>query len=226
MYVKKLNMEPCPLSNKIVKLGEIPFKLWLEFEEFSPWDELDNDFANIGVDTLDGRSYGINVWTFKFLESSIKHDKENEEHLNGLYQIPPDLFVKELSRDCIERTIADLLENGNLEELLNHSIFGLEYLEPYQDAMAMKEEDIQVLMNQLKVESPKNHLLQSENVELIARTSHNNDIVLELSNGNVAVVPLTWEAKIKESPIIRVYSDKIDFWAKEMKHNIIEFKNV
>jgi len=99
------------------------FKLWLEFEEVDPgnWD-IENEFANIHVDLNDGRSYGINVWAFKFLESSIEHDKENGENLNGLYQTPPDLFVKELTRGCIEKTIADLLEKGNLEEVLNPTI--------------------------------------------------------------------------------------------------------
>jgi hypothetical protein len=99
------------------------FKLWLEFEEVDPnnWD-VENEFANIHVDLPDGRHYGINVWTFKFLESSIKQDRENGENLSGLYQTPPDLFVKELTRDCIEKTIADLLEKGNLEDILNPTV--------------------------------------------------------------------------------------------------------
>ena len=99
------------------------FKLWLEFEEVDPgnWD-IDNEFANIHVDLPDGRHYGINVWTFKYLESSIKQDTENGENLSAFYQIPPDLFVKELTRDCIEKTIADLLEKGNLEDILNPTV--------------------------------------------------------------------------------------------------------
>jgi hypothetical protein len=101
----------------------IEFKLWLEFEEVDPenWD-IENEFANIHVDFPDGRHYGINVWTFKFLESSIKQDAESGENLNGLHQTPPDLFVKELTRDCIEKTIADLLQKGNLEDVLNPTV--------------------------------------------------------------------------------------------------------
>jgi len=99
------------------------FKLWLEFEEVDPgnWDT-DNEFANIHVDFPDGRHYGINVWTYKFLETSIKLDMKNGENSNGNYQVPPDLFVKELTRDCIERTIADLLTKGNLEDVLNPTV--------------------------------------------------------------------------------------------------------
>jgi hypothetical protein len=99
------------------------FKLWLEFEEVDPknWD-VENEFANIHVDLPDGRHYGLNVWTFKFFESSIKQDRESGENLGGLYQTPPDLFVKELTRDCIEKTISDLLEKGNLEDVLNPTV--------------------------------------------------------------------------------------------------------
>jgi len=99
------------------------FKLWLEFEEVDPgnWDTR-NEFANIHVDLPDGRHYGINVWTFKFLDSLINQDEKNGENLSELYQIPPDLFVKELTRDCIEKTIANLLEKGNLEDVLNPTV--------------------------------------------------------------------------------------------------------
>lgn len=99
------------------------FKLWLEFEEADQgnWDT-ENEFANIHVDLPDGRHYGINVWTYKFLETSVKQDNENGENLRGLYKTPPDLFVKEMTRDCIEKTIADLLNKGDLEDYLNPSV--------------------------------------------------------------------------------------------------------
>jgi len=102
------------------------FKLWLEFEEADPgsWDKT-NDFANIHVDMADGRHYGINVWTFKFLETSIAQDIKENNNLNGLYVTPPDLFVKELTRECIHATIADLLKKGDLEKVLNPSILSL-----------------------------------------------------------------------------------------------------
>jgi hypothetical protein len=105
----------------------IEFKLWLEFEEVDPenWD-IENEFANIHVDFPDGRHYGINVWTFKFLGVSIKQDSESGETLNGSYQIPPDLFVKELTRDCIEKKNTDLLQKGHLEDVLNPTIINNE----------------------------------------------------------------------------------------------------
>jgi hypothetical protein len=55
----------------------IKFKLWLGFEQVEPehWD-IDNEFANIHVDLQYGRHYGLNVWTYKFLGTSIKHDQK------------------------------------------------------------------------------------------------------------------------------------------------------
>jgi hypothetical protein len=99
------------------------FKLWLEFEEVDPdsWNVV-NDFCNIHLELNDGRKYGINIWTYDFLKTAIEHDIVSGENLKGLYKIPPDLFVKELTRECIEKTINDLLKIGNLEEMLNSSI--------------------------------------------------------------------------------------------------------
>ncbi len=99
------------------------FELWLEFEEVDPtsWDR-QNDFANIHVTLVDGREYGINVWTFKYLETARSNSVKNNENLNGLYIIPPDLFVQELTRECIKATISDLLKIGDLEIVLNPSV--------------------------------------------------------------------------------------------------------
>lgn len=99
------------------------FKLWLEFEAVDPgnWD-IENEFANILVELPDGKEYGINVWTYRFLECAVKLDQESGDRLHGIYQIPPDLFVRELTRECIERTISDLLKHGDLDKVLNPSV--------------------------------------------------------------------------------------------------------
>src|SRR6478736_3068323 len=79
------------------------FYLWLEFEVVEPnnWD-IENEFCNIHVDLEDGRHYGLTVWTYKFSYTAINEDKKSGQNLGGLYQKPPDLFVKELTRECIE----------------------------------------------------------------------------------------------------------------------------
>ena len=100
------------------------FKLWLEFEEVesSNWD-IHKDFCNIHVDLPDGRRYGINIWTFEYFQTSIEKNRTYGRNLKGLYQVPPDLFVKELTRDCVEKTISDLLNLGDLDKVLNPSVF-------------------------------------------------------------------------------------------------------
>ncbi|MDI9310076.1 MAG: hypothetical protein QM535_07665 [Limnohabitans sp.] len=106
------------------QLTKPSFKLWLEFEavDFGNWD-IENEFCNIHIELEDGRHYGINVWTYKFLETAISKDKETGENLSGLYKVPPDLFVKELTRECIQQSIQDLLEIGDLEQVLNPSVY-------------------------------------------------------------------------------------------------------
>ena len=113
------------------------FTLWLEFEHVDystkwipetetsitggEWDR-ENEFCNVIVCLPDGRHYGINVWTYAFLATVVKQDAEHGKNLRGTYQIPPDLFVKELTRDCIEAAIADLLKDGHLEDVLNPTV--------------------------------------------------------------------------------------------------------
>jgi hypothetical protein len=97
------------------------FTLWLEFEHVEGLDP-ENDFCNIHVDLPDGRHYEMNVWTYKFLETTIDTAKTSGGNLKGLYVTPPDLLVKELTRDCIERTIADLIKQGDLENMLNPGV--------------------------------------------------------------------------------------------------------
>jgi hypothetical protein len=99
------------------------FTLWLEFESVDKanWDK-ENDFCNAHVDLEDGRRFGLNIWTYKFLQTAVNDDKKTGQNLNGLYLKPPDLFVKELTRECIEQTIQDLLKTDDLEKVLNPSI--------------------------------------------------------------------------------------------------------
>ncbi len=225
MNIKNLNPNHS-LSEKIIDEGKIPFKLWLEFEISSPWDDIENDFANIIIDTLDGRNYGINVWTYQFLQTAINDDKKNGNNLNGLYQIPPDLFVKELSRKCIEKTIINLLKTGNLEEVLNMSIFSLKYLPPYIDSIDIEDNEIEVLINELKFQLPDDHILQNEQFELAAKTTNNNDFIFKVDNEQIVAINLNLKSdkELNKQITTRIYNSEKEFWDKEMKQNLIEFK--
>jgi hypothetical protein len=60
---------------------------------------------------------------FRILSDFDKRRPKDGKKLKGIYQVPPDLFVRELTRDCIEKTISDLLDIDDLEKVLNPSIF-------------------------------------------------------------------------------------------------------
>lgn len=114
------------------------FTLRLEFEAFGfgpgyalldgvatpDWDRT-NDFCFVRVDLADGRRYALNVWTFSVFTNTLQEAINTGDNLSGLYIVPPDLFVKELTRDCITATITDLLSKGDLERILNPSILVL-----------------------------------------------------------------------------------------------------
>ncbi|WBV60087.1 hypothetical protein PFY12_13705 [Chryseobacterium camelliae] len=111
------------MSNKFLNTPK--FSLWLEFEEVEPesWD-IYNDYCNIHINFEDGKQYGLNIWTFDYFKTIIEDNLNKEKTLknNDLYILPPDLFVKQLTRDCIEATIKDLLQYGDLEQVLNNNI--------------------------------------------------------------------------------------------------------
>lgn len=199
-----------------------PFKLWLEFEATTNWGDLTNDFANIHVDMLDGRHYGINVWTFEFLKTAIQKEITDQEYGKGLYMVPPDLFVKELTRPCVEQAITSLLKEGNLEDVLNDSIFGLSYRDPWWDVLEMDNMEL-FLIAELKKEVGPNHPLFQQEVEVLAKRQDNDDVLFELEDGMLALVHLTHSGKQEDDPfpITSFYHDKREFWEQVMKEESI-----
>lgn len=199
------------------------YSLWLEFEHTTPWDEsASNDCAIIRVELDDGRAYGINVWTFDFLKTSI--DFDIKEGKSGLFQIPPDLFVQQLTRECIEKTIVELLNQGNLEDLLNPTIFNLNFVNPWMDAEQLNDRGVS-LKQELLHELHPQHSLFNKNFRILAKRQDNDTILIELENGKLATVHLTWK-KTSESgnyPITVFFSSPLDFWKCKMKYDIIEY---
>lgn len=122
-WLKKKELRKCYHRLKEYTRNQEDFTLWLEFEVVEPgnWN-INTEFCNVMVNMSDGRRYGLNVWTYDFLQLAIQSDIKAEEGLNGLYLKPPDLFVKELTRDCIERSIRDLIKRNDLEYVLNREI--------------------------------------------------------------------------------------------------------
>tara|TARA_R110002012_G_scaffold85496_1_gene213201 strand:- start:57673 stop:58290 length:618 start_codon:yes stop_codon:yes gene_type:complete len=192
------------------------FALWLEFEETEGWEDLTNDFANIQVTLEDGRKYGINVWTFNYLNEA----KSKE---GNLYVIPPDLFVAELTHDCVEQTISKLLEEGELENLLNPSVFNLNFLDPWWDIMETHDLG-EGVSAELKKELPRNHKLYNGKYEVLAKRQDNDEILVELNSGELATIHLTWSGKEEQGnfPLTTYFCNSQEFWQKSMKQSIIQ----
>ena len=192
------------------------FDLWLEFEELEGWEDKKCDFANILVTLNDGRKYGINVWTYDYWNMAKEEDETP-------YVIPPDLFVAELTRECIKQSISKLLDQGELEELLNPTVFNLNFLDPWWDIMETPDLG-ETIKNELKKELHQNHKLYNAQYEVLAKRQDNDEILVELNSGELATIHLTWSGKEEQGnfPSTTYFCNAQDFWQKSMKQSIIE----
>ncbi|MGB0838960.1 MAG: hypothetical protein ACPGXL_02410 [Chitinophagales bacterium] len=224
MDIKRINPTGNPLSKKIIHNGNNSFKLWLEFEETSPWNDLENNFANIVVDTLDGRGYGLCVWTFSFLHTA--HEEECKKGNNN-YVTSPDLFVRTLTRDCLEETIKDLLNKGELKASIPQASFSLCFRTPYIEGTEIAYEREIAILEKLKLELSEGHPLHLQSLIFLGLRPDTNEIILELDNDSVAVVQHLEQLKktSKNYPLTRIYKDDATFWQQEMRTVIQEFKH-
>lgn len=73
--------------------GSAPdFELWIEAEAIAA--DI-TDFCNVLLTLPDGRSWGLNVWTFDFFETAKRETEAALAQVEILYMQPPDLFVKD-----------------------------------------------------------------------------------------------------------------------------------
>lgn len=95
------------------------FSLWLEFEEYAggypqPGDDPACDFCNACA-TVNGQQYGINIWTFGFVEYARRFDyRTGQAKSPARFMLPPDLLVERLDRPTIECAILELIEQGSI----------------------------------------------------------------------------------------------------------------
>lgn len=202
------------------------FKLWLEYNPFdvaepdlTDWD-LQNEFCNIGVNLLDGRYYGINVWTYEYVETAIAQHRISGKNLGGSYISPPDLLVKDLTKDCIEATISDLLSKGDLELFLNPSVFNIRFKPPWTDANDLGRQG-DALKKDLQTKITAGHILFSRGFTVLALRNDNNEIVLGLDDGSIALI----QKEDKDLSVIKIFRNKEDFRKLKLRNDIIEVKN-
>lgn len=95
------------------------FTLWLEFEHWTPepGDDPEDDFFNMKVVLDSGKTYALNVWTFKFMERRMwavrdgtAEDLDRKHSVEREYMHTPDLLVARMDRKLIEKVVGHLLE--------------------------------------------------------------------------------------------------------------------
>lgn len=204
------------MHTKIIRSGHHSFRLWLEFEEVEGWQDLKNDFANVIVNMLDGRRYGINVWTFQFLETAVKLNIEKGESGKGTWIIPPDLFVKELTRECLEATLLDLLSEGELEEALSGADFGLNYPPPWIDWLDI--EDTTEIEKDLFGKMGPLPRCYGKRLSLLANNRSTGEWAVHIAYEEVAVVPYPKEKIVEEDLLF--FKNKKDFWLRKLRFEI------
>jgi hypothetical protein len=104
-------------------MAEPVFELWLEFEagiqdegydpalySFDP----ENDFFNMIITLGSGERYGLNVWTYNYLQSARRQAEQGGENLKGAYLLTPDLLVKRCDRGELEAIVREMIRTGQL----------------------------------------------------------------------------------------------------------------
>lgn len=103
--------------------------------------------------------------------------------------------------------------------------FRLQFNPPWEDINEYSQDIRQALLKELKRELHRKHALHRIKITLVGRRQDNDDILVQLEDRRIAVVHLTWSGKKEHGPwpSTRIFSDKKDFWEKEMKLDIEEF---
>jgi hypothetical protein len=99
-------------------MNEPPFDLWLEFEWWKPQanDDPRTDFFNMKISLPNGKSYGLNVWTYDYFTVARQQHEVASDSLGAGYLIPPDLFVERLDRALLEHVVAALIRTNQLRD--------------------------------------------------------------------------------------------------------------
>jgi hypothetical protein len=104
-------------------MAEPAFELWLEFEAgiqdegndpklhgFDPENESFNMIVTLGS----GERYGLNVWTYNYLQSARRQAEQGGENLKGAYLLTPDLLVRRCDRGELEAIVREMIRTGQL----------------------------------------------------------------------------------------------------------------
>jgi hypothetical protein len=106
-------------------MAEPAFELWLEFEagiqdEGSHPElyavDLENDVFKMIITLGSGERYGMNVWTYNYLQSARRQAEQSGENLKGAYLLAPDLLVRRCDRGELEAIVREMIRTGQLSD--------------------------------------------------------------------------------------------------------------
>lgn len=187
------------------------FELYVELDEEAHDEGLtpENGFANVIVNTTDGRCYGINVWTYDFVKTAAAQNKTHNENLAGFYLTPPDLMVERISQEELEKVVADMFtESEYLEDVLSDSVFGVYFDQPWTDALDY--DDCGEEIEEAFVEHLGEHMLAQMEPALLGVHQAKQEAVFVLANESCALVSLDHTSE--NFPNASYYPNLKSFW--------------
>jgi len=103
--------------------SEDKISIWIEFEEWLDNQDKEEECFNISVSVNSKEKYALNAWPYNFTKSILDDDSldlrdgpVDERHYYGFSA--PDIFVREMTRECVENTIHHMIDSGEIESFL------------------------------------------------------------------------------------------------------------
>ncbi|MCB9230148.1 MAG: hypothetical protein H6581_00675 [Bacteroidia bacterium] len=178
-------------------------------EQSEDWDPT-LDYSNVIVTLDDDREFTLNVWTYDFLQ--IARQTEVSDGERGNFTIPPDLFVKELTRECLESVVAELLLTDGFSHLAGAG-FGISFQKPWVEVWELNDlgDSLEV---ELKREIGTWHPLDGKEFSILAVREDRDEVLVDFGQGEIAMVLLTGSGKMEENPrpFTRLFHDLKTFW--------------
>ncbi|MBB4081147.1 hypothetical protein GGR28_003795 [Lewinella aquimaris] len=103
----------------------------------------------------------------------------------------------------------------------------LRFEDPYWSADDWTTQRQDILRKELQSELHPDHQLFNQSWQIIASRVDNDDVILRLDCGKIAVVHLTWTSAPESGgfPNTRLFDNATKFWEKEMHKEILNYKS-
>lgn len=193
------------------------FTVTSEFERWTDPFDPKNDCSFVHVFLPDGRCYALNVWTFGYFSQLIEEHQHDE---NFIFHTSPNLFVKELTRECVEQAIQNLLIMGEIDEVVEDPVFFLDYSDPWIDASELEDGGV-ALEEKLKAGIAPGHYLYGKDFSLEAKRKDKALVLVKLEDKQLAMMDLDQEAGQNPKIAFRIFPNSKAFWKEVLREDIL-----